>query len=61
VPTPAVKPLRRLVGDALFTSVFVAVVAGLAYWAGLQWVDVFSPNYTPHTIATDTHFITFTD
>jgi hypothetical protein len=58
---PARKTFRKLVSDALFTSVLVAVVAGVAYWAALQWVDVFSPNYAPHTIATTTHYITFAD
>lgn len=56
---PARKTFVQLVKDAAFTAVCGAVVAGCAYWAGLQWIDVFSPNYAPQTVATDTHYITF--
>lgn len=58
-PAPAPVPFRKILADALFWSFAWALIAGLAYWSALQWVDVFSPNYAPHTIATDTHYITF--
>ncbi len=58
-PAPARKSFRQIVTDAAFRSTSVAIIAGVGYWSALQWVDVFSPNYAPHTIVTDTHYITF--
>jgi hypothetical protein len=55
------KSFVQLLKDATFTAVAGAVIAGCCAWAGAQWVDVFSPNYAPNTVITDTHYITFED
>jgi predicted membrane protein len=57
-PAPS---MRKILTDALFWSISASLIAGVGYWSALQWVDVFSPNYAPHTITTNTHHITFGD
>lgn len=53
------KSFRRIITDAAFTAISGALIAGLGYWALVQWVEAFSPDYSPATIVTETTYIIF--
>ena len=59
----APKSFALIVRDAALRATACALIGGMAYWAGIQWVDATDAHWFMNdpTIDTGTHLIVFTD
>lgn len=51
--------MKAILLNALHKALCWAIVGGLAYWAGVQWVEYYGPSYAPSTIVTEETYIVF--